>query len=71
MADDTKSAFVAMKFDSDPWNDRRYNIMREVMEDAGYEVTRGDEIRTSGNVVDEVCRRLKESDPRAHGPNIS
>lgn len=50
-----------MKFDSDPWNDRRYDIMRKVLEDAGYEVLRGDEIRTSGNVVEEVCRRLEES----------
>lgn len=62
MPNDRQSAFVAMKFDSDPWNDRRYNIVREVLEDAGFEVVRGDEIRTSGNVADEVCRRLKESD---------
>jgi hypothetical protein len=51
-----------MQFDSDPWTDRRYNIVRQVLEDAGYEVSRGDDIRTSGNVVEEVCRRLAKSD---------
>ncbi len=56
------TAFVAMRFDGEHWRDRRYLAIREVLESAGYACQRSDEIRTSGPVVDEVCRLLRESD---------
>lgn len=58
----TKQAFVAMRFNADPWRDKTYLAIREVLEHAGYDCIRADEIRTSGPAVDEVCRLLKEAD---------
>jgi hypothetical protein len=61
-ADDKRPlAFVAMRFDADPWRDRRYAIVKQVAEEAGYRVLRADEILTSGKVVDEVCSLLRDS----------
>ncbi len=40
-------AFVAMKFDNVSWKDSRYNIIKEVLEEAGFSVIRTDEINTS------------------------
>ncbi|HLL69783.1 MAG TPA: hypothetical protein VK363_00025 [Pyrinomonadaceae bacterium] len=57
----SKQAFVAMKFVADPWRDKTYMAIREVLEESGYECLRADEIRTSGPSVDEVCRLLKEA----------
>jgi len=54
-------AFVAMKFDSDHWRDKRYIIIREELDKAGFDCLRADQISTSGLVVDEVCRLLKEA----------
>jgi hypothetical protein len=56
------TAFVAMKFGGDPWKDKRYQIIREVAEEAGYNVVRGDEISSSGPVVDEVCKLLRDAE---------
>jgi hypothetical protein len=56
------TAFVAMKFTSEHWKDARYNAIREVLDGAGYDCLRGDEIKSSGPVVDEVCRLLREAD---------
>lgn len=54
-------AFVAMKFDSDHWSDRRYLAIKEELQNAGFTCLRADEIRTSGQVLEEVCRLLKEA----------
>lgn len=56
------TAFVAMKFTTEHWKDMRYNAIREVLDSAGYDCIRGDEIKSSGPVVDEVCRLLREAD---------
>ena len=53
---DNNSAFVAMKFTDLPWKDTRYQILAEALKEAGYEPLRADEIRSSGAIVDEVCR---------------
>ncbi len=60
-------AFVAMKFTNDPWRDQRYVTIREVLEEVGYSVVRGDEVESSGAessgaVVDEVLKLLREAD---------
>lgn len=59
---DAPLAFVAMQFDDDPWKDKRYVVIRDVAEEAGYRVLRADEISTSGPVVDEVCQYFRESE---------
>ena len=58
----TKTAFVAMQFAGDPWRDQRYQVIREVALEAGYSPLRADEIKTSGPVLDEVCKQLREAD---------
>ncbi|HEV8000087.1 MAG TPA: hypothetical protein VGP63_09415 [Planctomycetaceae bacterium] len=55
-------AFVAMRFRDDHWRDKSYVPIREELEAAGYQVLRADELRTSGAIVEEVCRLLKEAD---------
>lgn len=55
-------AFVAMRFEKDAWNDRTYSAVRDVLKEAGYQVVRGDEVESSGAVVDEVLRLLSEAD---------
>lgn len=60
-SDTIATAFVLMKFSADSWNDRTYQAMCEVLEEAGYRPLRGDQIRTSGPVVDEVCRLLRDA----------
>ena len=54
-------AFVAMKFEGDPWNDKRFGILRDVLEEAGYDVKRGDALRSSAAVMHEVFQYLKTS----------
>jgi hypothetical protein len=54
-------AFIAMRFGEYHWRDKMYLAIREELETAGYQVVRGDELKTSGPVVDEVCRLLKEA----------
>ena len=56
-----RTAFVAMQFQSDHWRDKRYAVIQEELEHAGYSCLRADEIKTSGPVVDEVCRLLREA----------
>lgn len=51
-----------MRFDGDHWKDRRYLAISEVIEEAGYSCLRADQVQSSGPVVDEVCRLLRESD---------
>lgn len=58
----TQQAFIAMRFSDDPWRDKVYLAIREELEKANYKCIRSDEIRTSGPVVDEVCRLLAEAD---------
>jgi hypothetical protein len=57
-----KIAFVAMKFDNSSWKDKRYLIIKECLEEAGFDVIRADEIKSSGPVVDEVCNYFKSAD---------
>lgn len=54
-------AFVLMKFQGDPWNDPIYECLSEVLAEAGYEPLRADEMRTSGPVVEEVCRLMRNA----------
>ena len=54
-------AFVAMRFGDEHWRDKRYIAINEELERAGFSPLRADEIRTSGPVVDEVCRLLREA----------
>jgi len=60
--EDRPTAFIAMRFGDDHWRDKTYLVIREEIEAAGYRVLRGDELKTSGPVVDEVCRLLREAD---------
>lgn len=55
-------AFVAMKFDTDAWRDKHYQVITEVLEEAGYCVVRGDEIRSAGSVATEVLQHLRDDD---------
>lgn len=55
-----RTALVLMKFSGDPWNDPIYQSMCEIVAEAGYQPLRADEIRTSGPVVDEVCRLMRD-----------
>lgn len=57
----SKNAFVAMKFNGDHWKDKRYLVIRDILKEAGYDPIRSDQIKTSGSVVDEVCRYFKEA----------
>ncbi|MEO3930977.1 hypothetical protein ABGB07_45125 [Micromonosporaceae bacterium B7E4] len=54
-------AFVAMKFDGDPWNDKRYLIISEVLREAGFEPIRADEIRTSDIAMHEISQKLEDA----------
>lgn len=74
--DNSSAAFVLMKFLADPWNDPTYQEICEVVEEAGYSALRADQIRTSGPVVDEVCRLIRESpllliDTSGDSPSVS
>lgn len=62
MSEDRPTAFVAMKFNDDHWKDKTYQIIKEELESAGYFAVRADELRTSGQVVDEVCELMKEAE---------
>jgi hypothetical protein len=55
------TAFVAMKFDGDHWKDKRYSVISEVLEEAGFDPVRADQIKSSGAVVEEVCNYLEKS----------
>jgi hypothetical protein len=57
-----KIAFVAMKYEDSAWRDKRYQVIREGLEEAGFDVIRADEIKTSGPVVNEVCDYFKNAD---------
>ena len=51
-----------MQFNDDHWKDRTYLAISKVVEEAGFRCVRADQVQTSGPVVDEVCRLLRESD---------
>jgi hypothetical protein len=51
-----------MQFTNDHWRDKRYIAIQEELNHAGFSCVRADEIKTSGPVVDEVCRLLREAD---------
>ena len=53
---------MAMKFDSNHWNDKRYVAISEVLEEAGYTPLRADQIKTSKPIVEEVCDFLTNSE---------
>ena len=55
-------AFVAMKFGGDSWNDKRYIAIRDVLEEAGYDVKRGDALQSSAAVTSEVFNYLRSAD---------
>lgn len=70
------TAFVAMQFSGEPRKDRRYLAISEVLEEAGYRPVRADQIASSGPVVDEVCRHLREAplvviDSTGNSPSVS
>ncbi|MCX4812002.1 hypothetical protein OG601_15455 [Streptomyces sp. NBC_01239] len=57
-----KIAFVAMKFESDPWRDKKYQTISDVLSEAGFKALRADEIRTSGVSMDEVTNYFRKAD---------
>lgn len=57
----TNTAFVAMRFDGDHWKDKRYSVISEVLKEAGFDPVRADQIKSSGPVVEEVCKYLEKS----------
>ena len=60
--EDRPIAFVAMRFEDEHWRDKKYQVMQEELEAVGYKVLRGDQVQTSGPVVNEVCSLLKKAD---------
>lgn len=54
-------AFVAMKFECEHWRDKRYIAISEELDRAGFLALRADQVKSSGPVVDEVCRLLQEA----------
>ncbi|MCP2319345.1 hypothetical protein APR12_004712 [Nocardia amikacinitolerans] len=62
MPDPERLAFVAMRFAKEAWNDPTYQAISNILREAGYKVLRGDELPSSGAVVDEVLRMLREAD---------
>ena len=50
-----------MKFDGDHWKDKRYSVISEVLKEAGFDPVRSDQIKSSGPVVEEVCKYLEKS----------
>ncbi|WP_159029610.1 hypothetical protein [Streptomyces qaidamensis] len=58
----SKNAFVAMKFESDAWRDKKYQAISDTLSEAGFKALRADEIRTSGVSTDEVTRHLRSAD---------
>lgn len=51
-----------MKFEGDPWNDRRYRAILEVLGEAGFVVTRGDALLSADVVMTEVAQQLETAD---------
>jgi hypothetical protein len=59
--DSDRTAFVAMKFEGNSWNDRRYLVITEVLEEAGFVVNRGDTLSSADVVMTEVLQQLKSA----------
>ena len=57
-----RTAFVAMKFSSEPNKDKVYIQIKNTLRELGYNTIRADEIRTSGKIGDEVCNFLRTAD---------
>ena len=57
-----RTAFVAMKFSSEPNKDKVYIQIKNTLRELGYDTIRADEIKTSGKIGDEVCNFLRTAD---------
>lgn len=57
-----RTAFVAMKFSSEPNKDKVYIQIKNTLRELGYNTIRADEIKTSGKIGDEVCNFLRTAD---------
>lgn len=57
-----RTAFVAMKFSSEPNKDKVYIQIKNTLRELGYNAIRADEIKTSGKIGDEVCNFLRTAD---------
>ena len=57
-----KTAFVAMRFEGNHWNAKRYAAISDILEEAGYNPLRADQIKTSKPIVEEVCHLLENAE---------
>lgn len=57
-----RTAFIAMKFSSEPNKDKIYIQIKNTLRELGYNTIRADEIKTSGKIGDEVCNFLRTAD---------
>ena len=57
-----RTAFIAMKFSSEPNKDKVYIQIKNTLRELGYNTIRADEIQTSGKIGDEVCNCLRTAD---------
>jgi hypothetical protein len=57
-----RTAFIAMKFSSEPNKDKVYIQIKNTLRELGYNTIRADEIKTSGKIGDEVCNFLRTAD---------
>lgn len=51
-----------MRFDGNHWNDKRYAAISDILEEAGYNPLRADQIKTSKPIVEEVCHLLENAE---------
>jgi hypothetical protein len=63
LADEQRpTALVLMKLEGDSWQDKTYSAIASVLREAGLAPIRSDEIRSSGPVVEEVCRLIRTAE---------
>lgn len=63
LADEQRpTALVLMRFEGDSWQDKTYSAIASVLREAGLDPIRSDEIRSSGPVVEEVCRLIRTAE---------
>ena len=58
---DARTAFVAMKFERDVWNDKKYTVISDVLEEAGFKPVRADGIRSSEASASEIAEYLRSA----------
>jgi hypothetical protein len=58
---DSRTAFVAMKFERDVWNDKKYVVISDVLEEAGFKPIRADGIRSSEASASEIAEYLRNA----------